>query len=257
MKRQMPDVKVPERVAFVNVNKGDVFFDCHPAEARLAIHAIREARAVATALDGGVYRDYLANAASRVTCFDEDLSGGLAKLLSEFSPAPSALVRLSSAIDVLAEAELSDNRACRCMEAESDSTDLLEVIAEGFRRVEDCDVVVSHVVLNEKSFAFLREADKSVWDVEERHALQNIGVVGLLWGAWVCVRRCVPDGEVVVGAYSSPIGIRDYFCRVRAVNGLSAVGSLDRVSPRLEAALERLTRRLRHELRQSGEKNRD
>ena len=38
-------VSVPERVAFVNLNSGKVFFDCHPSEARAAMLAVTDMRA--------------------------------------------------------------------------------------------------------------------------------------------------------------------------------------------------------------------
>jgi len=41
----MSAANIPNRVAFVNIKDGSIFFDCHPSEARKAIEAIKEMRA--------------------------------------------------------------------------------------------------------------------------------------------------------------------------------------------------------------------
>jgi len=44
MNDQVKAVTIPERVAFVNLKDGSVFFDCHPAEARAAMDAVKAVR---------------------------------------------------------------------------------------------------------------------------------------------------------------------------------------------------------------------
>ena len=149
-KAELQDLEIPTRVAFVNVSTGKIFFDCHPAEARLAIETIEANRKRA---DG-----------------DEPelaLIRHKAEVVGAWIDRITAVAESKKFIDNFDIATLNHSFA--------------ELEAEGR--------TVTHMLMDAYIYAYIRNWGRSIYDPEDNPHWVRAGLMGYLWTSDLLVRQ--------------------------------------------------------------------
>lgn len=155
-------VEVPSRVAFVNLKDGSVFFDCHPAEARVAMDAVK------------------ANRAGAESATEEKEAMAVRKQSDE----------------IVAIANTKQPKTIDMVGAMS-----AQFVSDRFRDIEDHNTRVTHIILNAHEYADLRSYDRDTIDMETRIAWLRQGIMATMWGAHVIVRSDCPVGQPIFASY--------------------------------------------------------
>lgn len=180
--RMNSKIEVPERVAFVNLKTGNVFFDCHPSEARAAMQSVREMREKGSLETRERQRNL------------EDLKEYVeAVMASDVKPVH---------FDILGdEGDLSYG-----------------FISERFREIESNDITVDLIIVNAREYAWFRKAGQSSFEQATQKEVIEMGIFGEFWNAKVVVRKKCPPGEVFIsGGHSDGTTIYSSRSIVRCV----------------------------------------
>ena len=152
------NIEIPERVAFVNIKTGNVFFDCHPAEARTAMNAVKKLRLIKQNPDLLLEESTL-NKQKEAILNDKTQP----EIYTHSAPAWTA----TSIITVV----------------------LLNSI---FARIEQEDYKVTAMFMNSIRFADIRNFGKAIydeydWDIDLQDWKNDMRIEGRLWGALIVV----------------------------------------------------------------------
>lgn len=157
-------IDIPAHVAFVNIKDGSVFFDCNPAEARLAkgfIEKVRKDRS-----NNIIYSDLKE----------------IATLHKESALTSKARWRL---------APFFTNTDT----PEKLTVDRLNLM---FNEMECLNLIVSSIVMNVSMYATFRGWGKAIFDEAPVGIIENVGVWGYIWSADVIVSRKVKPGRIIL-----------------------------------------------------------
>ena len=153
-------VQVPERVAFVNLNNGSVFFDCHPSEARTAMQAVKDMREKGSPEKRQRERE--------VKIFKETVDTVLTMGLK---PINMELVG--------EEGELT-----------------LGFLAKRFDDIERCNAEVTLLVINSQEYVYFRTLGRTIFDEPTKMEIEEMGCFGHIWTANIAVREQCKPGEM-------------------------------------------------------------
>ena len=156
---QTDAVVVPDRVAFVSLKTGKVFFDCHPAEARLAIDHINQVREKGEVCDEA-----------------ERLKVELGRVLGLTEKMRKEDWATFKATQHFAEDAMSDL----------------------FRNLEFKDRRVTHIAMDAILYAELRKWGRNALDIETRVDILRTGMMAKLWGVPILVSRKMGTSKVVI-----------------------------------------------------------
>ena len=154
-------VVLPERVAFVNLKTGNVFFDCHPSEARAAMKAVEEMRQKKS----------------------QDADAQKRKELNAFIDA------------VLKTRDVTEPVHFDLL---GDTGDLsLTFMSNRFRDIELNNVTVTTIIVNAREYAWFRTVGQIAFDQATQKEVLEQGLFGHFWTADVFVRSACPPGEII------------------------------------------------------------
>jgi len=162
---------IPTRVAFVNINDGSVFFDCNPAEARLAMGAIKDAQAGKE--------------------FEEEIAMAERMKSAILSADPEATKKFTSmTID-----------SCNKTLAQIESG--LNVGNKFFGEQRHDGITVNGLwIMNALMYSQIRMWGKSVYTPAHPYLFSSAGIVGEIWGYWIVVDNSIPHDTVLFGRES-------------------------------------------------------
>ena len=167
----MSTAAIPNRVAFVNIKDGSVFFDCHPSEARQAmevINRVREGKEV------------------------DDTSKRILKSTE------MALSGQGEPVAVTVSGHINPG-----------------FMSDRFASMEVLERHVTHIFMDAYSYADLRKWHRDILDIETQAVLLKTGAMAKLWGAWIIVRRELPDTMIFASMEEAPNLIHNY--RIKTV----------------------------------------
>jgi hypothetical protein len=160
-------VEVPPRVVFINVKDGNAFFDCSPAEARMAAKLIKEMRD-----NGESNLDFIVEFR---TSIKKATDAAIAALKTTAKDAPWICSRFTA-----------------------------HLATEGFKKVEENDKRMSHLVMNAVDYADLRMWDRDTLIIETEMWKLKAGVMAIMWGAYIIVSRDMPVGTMMFCGLDDP-----------------------------------------------------
>ena len=157
----MEDLYIPDRVVFMNVKDGGVFFDCSPAEARVAERAIKE---------------------FRITSNEEDYQARVFELRSQFK-------------ECLAQSEelIRDNIVISTGGALT-----LNALNQTFAILESEGYAVDTIFAHPMRYADIRGFGSSCFDETDQVYQEMTGVKWRLWEADISSNRLAPADSVFV-----------------------------------------------------------
>ena len=160
-------VSVPERVAFVNLNNGKVFFDCHPSEARVAMLAVADMRANGS---------------------------------PEARQQKKEAEELKATIDKVLASDVQPKNVELVGEAEGDLT--MDFVSGQMRNIELQDRMVDYILVNANLYAWFRRLGNAVFDSYAQKDVLMSGRFGRLWGHTEVVVRsaCRPNHIYFISA---------------------------------------------------------
>ena len=144
-----------DRIAFVNIKNGSIIFDCHPAEARMAMNVIKNIRRN----DG------------RISFYDNFKENRI--LQNEAIQKQEPFKTLFCANPCLTISNLS----------------------KSFSVMEKENKIVQCLFVNAKRFADIRSFGKDVYDAASAEEVIHMGIFGYLWNSFVIVNNEIPDSE--------------------------------------------------------------
>ena len=161
-------IEIPARVAFVNIKDGSVFFDCSPAEGRLASKFITKIR-----------KD---------------------KNFDVFYKARRELIQMQR------EAAFDSRKKWRLAPESSspwggDNALTINGLNQMFTVVEAKDYVPTVMIVNARNFADIRNWGKSVYEEYTSEEIANTGAYGRIWTAEILVSRRVKFGKIILVSY--------------------------------------------------------
>jgi hypothetical protein len=159
MKATRPEL--PDRVLFVNLRDGKVFYDCHPAEARAAIETVEEIRS-----NHGT------------TIEEQQLGREVADVVTH------ALVAATGKDYTV---------CCTCV-----TPHLLSEMFTAIESLPNGGAAVTHIVMNAVRFGDIRKFNKDVVDPETKVWKLRHGFMAKAWGAKIIVSGRMPADRVVV-----------------------------------------------------------
>ena len=151
-------MEVPARVAFLNMKTGSVFFDCSPAEARIAVKAVEDMRKY-----GSTELEH-----------QKKYAQGIAEVI-EFATTTKPDDEVSETVCFIH----------------------IELMADMFGKVENTDYMVTHIVMNAKDYVDLRKWDRDSLDIETKKWKLMAGTMAMLWGAEIVVSRKCEEGHPI------------------------------------------------------------
>ncbi len=181
-------VDLPSRVAFVNMKDGSVFYDCHPAEARYAIQVIDDAR------EKGEIKISFEE-------LEQEIKYAIKLALTpreELSLDRTPIHEPDGSTREITEDERSVIHQTKTVITRGIHAHLL---SDGMAELEKRDLRVTHIVMNAKSYAWLRKWDRDCLEIETKSWRMKCGVMANLWGAVIVVSRTCPENFLGLVAY--------------------------------------------------------
>jgi len=157
-------LQTPERVAFLNIQNGHIFFDCNPTEARLAVKHVEHIR-----------------------------QQGEFKVLYETK---SQIVN-----KVTTSARKSRARWIPLLKDETYKRRVpltLSTINEMFVELEKWDYMVSEIIMGPTMYGDIRDFGKSVVDFETQKVVLAIGIFATIFTADILVRKWVKENGIIL-----------------------------------------------------------
>jgi len=155
-------VSVPERVAFVNLNNGKVFFDCHPSEARAAMLAVADMRANGS---------------------------------PEARQQKKEAEELRAIIDKVLASDMQGKNIELVGEADGDLT--IDFVSGQMRLIESQDRMVDYILVNANLYAWFRRLGNVAFDSYSYKEIIMSGKFGKLWGhTEVIVKSACKPNEI-------------------------------------------------------------
>jgi hypothetical protein len=149
-KAELQEFELAPRIAFIDITTSKIFFDCHPAEARLAINAIKDLR-----------KNVDRTAESAVDLHYRNIVDGWV----------SRIMNVAVAGDPIAEFTPDNlNRS-------------------SYFKIENLGCVVSHLVMDVYTFSIIREWGKAFYEEQSDFHWLRAGRFGWLWTADIIVRK--------------------------------------------------------------------
>ena len=154
--------ELPDRVLFVNLRDGKVFYDCHPAEARAAVETVEEIRS----------------------------NHGTTQEQQQLSQEIDAVVKCAAGVTKCTDNDVVSFYAI--------TPNLLSDMFTAIETAGGGDKAVTHVVMNAARFGDIRKFNKDVVEMETKVWKLRLGFLATAWSARIIVSAQILTDRVVV-----------------------------------------------------------